>query len=115
MAGLKEESSFSFRAFRRMGRVSLELPDGSSLSGRGLVSAIRRNTGEPGGSRHPLGVLPRPLYRFVGWLPGLEDASGGVLTQAGQSYTVLDGRRVLLGDREVCVRALLERRNGCAE
>ena len=86
-------------------------PDGEELSGRGFLSALKQETHEPGGKLHPLGFLSRPMYHFIGWLPGLENCKGGVMTQAGLSYTVLDVRRVTLGDCELCVRALLERRD----
>ena len=86
-------------------------PDGEELTGRGFLSGLRKENDQPGAKAHPLGLLSRPVYHFIGWLPGLEACKGGVMTQAGLSYTVLDVRRVTLGDCELCVRALLERRD----
>ncbi len=100
----------ALRAFRRAGSVTVETTGGSVMQGRGLVSALRGETGEPDGKRHPLGSLPRPLYRFTGFLPEAEQAVGGVLTQENHSYIVLDARQIVLGERELCVRALLERK-----
>ncbi len=100
----------ALRAFRRAGSVVVKMGDGTVVQGRGLVSALRGETGEPDGKRHPLGSLPRPLYRFTGFLPEAEQAVGGVLTQENRAYTVLDARKIVLGERELCVRALLERR-----
>ncbi len=110
MPGLDGKKSLTYRAFCRTGRVTLETAAGETVQGRGIVTAFRQETGEPGGKPHPLGVLSRPLYRFAGFLPRTEEAAGGVLTQAGQRYRVLDVRQILLGERKVCVRALLERR-----
>lgn len=103
--------TFSKRVFRRAPVVTAVSPDKEEFSGRGFLSALRKETDEPGGKPHPLGLLSRPVYHFIGWLPGLTNCKGGVMTQAGVSYTVLDVRRVTLGDCELCMRALLERRD----
>lgn len=97
--------------FRRTGRVSLTTADGAVVSGRGIVTALRQNTGEPGGKRHELGTLGRPLYRFLGWLPCGANAVGGEITQGGRRYGVLDRRDVVLGENTIAVRMLLERRD----
>lgn len=99
----------ALRIFRHTGKVALESAGGGAVEGRGVISALRRETGEPGGRRHPLGELPRPLYRFVGWLPDGAGAEGGVISQGGARYRVLDARPILLGERQAGVRALLER------
>lgn len=116
MAGSKETvksggEEFAKRVFRRAAAVTVICPNEEKKAGRGFISALRRENDEPGGKLHPLGDLSRPLYRFIGWLPGAELYKGGLMTQAGVSYTVLDVRRVTLGDCELCVRALLERRD----
>lgn len=108
MAELKWGLSLARRAFRGAGKVTLTTAAGETAEGRGIVSALRQETGEPGDRRHFLGALGRPLYHFVGYLPMAEP--GAELTQGGESYTVLDLRRISLGGREICVRALLERR-----
>lgn len=108
MAECNEKEALALRAFRRTGRVVQEAPEGEALEGRGIISALRKETGEIGGVRHSLGILPRPLYRFTGWFPGLR--GGMILRQAGERYQVLDVRKLLLGERELCTRALLERR-----
>lgn len=103
-----EREPLSLRIFRRAGRVTQENPEGEPLEGRGIISALKKDTGEIGGMRHSLGVLSRPLYHFTGWFPGLQ--KGRILCQAGERYQVLDVRRMLLGECELCTRALLERR-----
>ena len=99
------------RVFRIAPAVKAVSPDNAEFSGRGFLSAMRKETDQPGGKQHPLGLLSRPVYHFIGWLPGLTHCKGGVLEQAGAGYTVLDVRRVTLGGCELCVRALLERRD----
>ncbi len=110
MAERNEEEPLALRLFRRTGKISVEIEGGNTLKGRGIVSALRQETGEPGGKRHAVGNLSRPLYRFTGFLPEAGKATGGTLTQGERRYTVLDVRPVFLGEREVCVRALLEMR-----
>lgn len=110
-AALTDRGNFAEHAFRRAPAVTASCPGGGEKSGRGFISALRRNTDEPGDRTHPLGELSRPVSHFIGWLPGLEDCKGGVMTQAGVGYTVLDVRSVYLGDCTICVRALLERRD----
>lgn len=105
----EKTDALPLRIFRRTGKAAVETAEGESLAGRGIVSALRQNTGEPGDRAHPLGPLKRPLYYFVGYLPGLENAVGGVLIQEKGRYRILDARQILLGAREVGVRALLER------
>lgn len=100
----------TFRIFRRAGEVALETAEGETLSGKGLVTALRQESGEPGSRPHLLGNLSRPLYHFLGYLPQTAHAKGGVLTQAGRCYTVLDTREIFLGERKLCVRMLLEGR-----
>ncbi len=102
----------ALRAFRHTGRVRLETAAGEVLEGRGLICALGQETGEAGAKRHALGELSRPLYRFVGWLPSSAQAVGGVMAQGEERYGVLDVRSVALGERQVCFRALLERRDG---
>lgn len=109
MAKLDAKNSLACRTFRRTGQVTLETNTGETVTGAGLISALRQNTGEPGGLRHSLGVLPRPMYRFTGWLPETENAVGGVMIRGEKRYRVLDLRPLYLGERELCVRALLER------
>lgn len=106
-----EREDFAKRVFRRAAAVTVACSTGEEQAGRGFISALRKETGEPGGKLHPLGFLSRPLYHFIGWLPGAELCKGGTMTQAGAAYTVLDLRRVMLGGCELCVRALLERRD----
>ncbi len=111
MAELSKKEPLALRVFRRTGKVVLETPEGETAEGRGVISALRKETGEPGGVRHSLGVLGRPLYRFTGWLPQPVQ-KGTTLLQTGERYTVLDVRSLRLGERELGVRALLERRKG---
>lgn len=106
---------FFSRLFRRAGRVTLETPWGDIVSGRGVIAAIRRTADDWGGLRHGLGVLDRPLYRFLGMLPmgtlPIESCGqNGVLTQGGHSYQILELSPVRLGEQVICVRGLLERR-----
>lgn len=99
------------RMYRHAGRAVLEREEGEA-EGRGLVAPLRNEAWEPGGGRrHPLGNLPQPFYRFTGYLPELLDGKGGVLIQNGLRYTVLDAREVSLGERSLCIEALLERRD----
>lgn len=94
--------------FRRCDRATLTTEQGDLLTGRGVIAQIRAENGEAGAKRSILGALPRPMYRFVGYLPGLCEAVGGVLRQGDRCYRVLDGREICLGGSVVCVRALLE-------
>ncbi len=110
MAGLETKGEpLALRAFRHAGRVLVESAGGEAREGRGIVSPLRQEAGEPGGERHSLGVLGRPLKRFLGWAPEPDKMPGGTLVQGEERYTVLDVKPVLLGGRRVCVRALLER------
>ncbi len=109
MAGFEGKEPLALRIFRRAGRTALETAEGETLEGRGVISALRQETGEAGGKRHPLGTLSRPLYRFTGWIPDPKRLAGGVLVQGEARYRVLDERTVSLGERQVCVRALLEK------
>ena len=106
----KFDTAFAQRAFRRAGRVEVTAADGTVLSGRGVVSALRGEAAQAGGLRHDLGALSRPLCRFTGWLAGEEGLVGGELRQAGLRYRVLDCRPIPLGDRVAAVRCLLERK-----
>lgn len=109
----EHENFHSLKLFRRMGKVILQTDDGKALKGRGIITALRQTTGEPGDVRHELGALDRPLYRFLGWLPNFDAA--GVLVQAEKAYRILDKREVLLGERIVAVRMLLKRRDENAD
>ena len=101
---------FFSRLFRRAGQVALETPEGEKFSGRGVITAVKKASGEWGGLRHTLGVLDRPLYRFLGTLSAEYCGQKGVLTQGGHSYQVLELSPLTLGGYEICVRGLLERR-----
>ena len=102
---------FFSRLFRRAGRVTVETPSGERFSGRGVITALKRNAGEWGGLRHSLGILDRPLYRFLGTLPMEACGQKGVLTQGGDSFRVLTLSSVRLGEHEICISGLLERRD----
>ncbi|MCH5352365.1 MAG: hypothetical protein J1E06_02735 [Acutalibacter sp.] len=101
---------FFCRLFRRAGKVALETSTGESFSGRGVITALKNSDNEWGGLRHGLGVLDRPLYRFLGTLPMESCGQKGVLTQSGHSYQVLRLSPVRLGEYEICMSGLLERR-----
>ena len=101
---------FFCRLFRRAGKVTLETSAGETFSGRGVITALKSPTGEWGGLRHGLGVLNRPLYRFLGTLSVEACGQKGVLTQGGDSYQVLTLSSVRLGEHEICISGLLERR-----
>ena len=101
---------FFSRLFQRAGQVTVETSEGEKFTGKGVVTAVKRNTGEWGGLRHGLGVLDRPLYRFLGTLPAESCGQKGVLTQGGCSYRVLELSPLTLGEQEICIRGLLERR-----
>lgn len=101
---------FFSRLFRRTGQVTLETPEGEQFFGRGVITAVKRSAGEWGGLRHSLGVLDRPLYRFLGALPMESCGQKGVLTQGTRSYQVLELSPLTLGEQNFCVRGLLERR-----
>lgn len=109
MAGLDGKDPFALRFFRHTGDVTGASPSGEKLFGKGVVSAFQRGKGEYGGERHALGSLDRPLYRFIGWLPGWESLSGGTLSQGDAVYRVLEIVPVALGGRLICYRAVLER------
>lgn len=98
----------SERIFSRAEAVEL-IVNGEARTCKGVITQINRETAEAGGKRHPLGVLSRPLYKFVGSVPNDENLSGAQLVQAGKAYTVLDSRRLMLGGRLAAVRLLLER------
>ncbi len=99
--------------FRRTPAVTVTAPDGRQWPGRGVVCPGKTGAGELGPLRTALGDLPRPTARFVGWLPPpARDALGGDLTQGDRAYRVADLREVRLGDRLLCVRALLEEKGG---
>lgn len=85
--------------------------NGTAYACKGVVSAVNRETAKIGGKRHELGVLARPVYKFVGSVPDDIDLENAELSQAGQAYTVLDSRRLMLGNKQVAVRLLLERRD----
>lgn len=108
---MAEREAFSKKLFHRADRVTLQTPGGEILEGRGVISALRRETAEAGVYRHALGNLTRPLARFTGYLPAHKGLPGSVITQGDRSYTVLDARKICLGEREICLRALLERRD----
>lgn len=110
MGELEQPKRFFCRLFRRTGPVTLETEAGKVLSGRGVVTAMKRTAGEWGGVRHELGTLSRPLYRFLGDLPP-EQGSGGILTQGKRSYRVLESCPLLLGEEEICTKMILERRD----
>lgn len=97
------------QVFRHTRTVTMVTAKGETVEGRGIISALRRETGEPGGKRHPLGTLSRPMYRFLGYLPEAANAIGGTLAQGELRCRVLDLRPVLLAGRQLGVRALLER------
>lgn len=99
------------KLFRRVGSAVLKKPTGESVRADGIVSALRQEVNEPGGRRHELGTLTRPLYRFLGCLGDTEGIVGGVLTQAGKTYTVLDIHDITVAEREIATRLLLERRD----
>lgn len=115
MAGSEtKKETLALRAFRRAAGVTLELPGGGTVRGKGFIFPLAQNAGNAGGERHSLGVLSRPLSRFVGFLPEWEKAVGGLASQGGAAYAVMDARPILLGERLVCVRLLLERRDELA-
>lgn len=97
----------ALRIFRHTAPAEAQLPGGGTVQGRGVVAALGRDGDQPGGERHDLGELSRPLYRFLGYLPGLE--AGSVLIQGGERYRVLEEKPVSLGGRRIGLRALLER------
>ncbi len=98
------------RVFRHMDRVRLLASDGTVREGRGAVCRHKSASGDAlGALGHELGRLQEPLYVFTGSLPQL--VPGDLLEQGGERYTVLWGRRVMLGDTLVCTRAVLERRD----
>lgn len=85
--------------------------NGTAYPCRGVITAINSRTDETGSKRHRLGVLSRPMYKFVGSAPLEVDLTNAQLLQANTAYTVLDSRRLMLGGRLVAVRLLLERRD----
>ena len=96
--------------FRRVGTVSLALPDGTQAQGFGAVFPQK---GEGDGlwekEPHLLGTLPVPLYQFVGRLPEAVGAQGEKLLQGGRAYRVLRGEALSLGGRRLGEKAVLER------
>ena len=110
MGELERAKRFFGRLFHRSGKVTLETQSGEVFSGRGVITAVKRSSGEWGGLRHSLGVLNRPLYRFLGTLPMESCGQKGVLTQGAHSYQVLELSPLMLGEYEICTRGLLERR-----
>lgn len=110
MGKLERATRYCSRLFRRAGKVTLETRSGESFSGRGVITAVRKSADDWGGVRHSLGVLNRPLYRFLGTLPMESCGQKGVLAQDGHSYQVLELSPLTLGEWEICVRGLLERR-----
>ena len=96
------------RLFRYFLPVERETAQGEKTQGRGMIAADR------GGGEalteelfHQLGRLPRPLYWFTGWAQGL--ACGDVLRLGEEAYRVLRVETVTLDQRQLCLRALLER------
>ena len=96
------------RLFRYFLPVERETAQGKKTQGRGLIAADR-GSGEALTEElfHQLGRLPRPLYWFTGWAQGL--ACGEVLRQGEETYRVLRVEAVTLDQRQLCLRALLER------
>lgn len=100
------------RVFRRAGRVTLFPAEGEPVMGYGLIAPFKRDGAEIGGLRHLLGELSRPLYRFIGYFEDPAALWGGELEQHGQRYAVLDVKKLALGEHEICLRVLVERRDG---
>lgn len=97
------------RVFRHMEKAQVAGADGSLREGRGAVTRWKGQAGDClGAQAHGLGMLTEPLYVFTGSLPAVQP--GDVLSQGGESYTVLQGSQVVLGDMVVCMRAVLEKR-----
>lgn len=97
------------RVFRHMEKAQAAGADGTAREGRGVVTRWKDQAGDcMGVHAHRLGMLTEPLYVFTGSLPNLQP--GDVLTQGGESYTVLQGGQVVLGDTLLCMRAVLEKR-----
>lgn len=100
------------RIFRRTAGVTLKTAGGEVVQGKGIICAMNRDTSEIGGLWHPMGELPRPLYLFIGYFPDVNALTDGVLTQGAKHYRVLHAREVSTGEHTLCLRALLERRDG---
>ena len=106
------ELGWASRLYRRAPWVEVTDPQGNPSLGRGTVAPLKKDADQPGDQRHPLGALTRPRYRFTGWLAEGETCVGGTLTQGGVAYRVLDCRPVTVGSRVLCLRCLLERKEG---
>ena len=97
------------RVFRHMERARIERDGGPVAEGRGAVARWKGKAGDVlGAQAHSLGMLAEPLYVFTGDLPAVQP--GDVLTQGGESYTVLHSSQVALGGAVVCTRAVLEKK-----
>ncbi len=96
------------RIYRNGPAATLRKPDGSVVTGRGLVARLKTQASDYApGQRHETGWMDSPLWVFTGSLPGAEP--GDQLEQGGGCYRVLKAEKLPLGGRVVCLRAVLER------